>query len=27
MDQAGFAEICEGVHLLLRRAGMLHDST
>ncbi len=27
MDQAGFAEICEVMHLLLRRAGMLHDRT
>ena len=27
MDQAGFAEICEAVQLLLKRAGLLHDRT
>jgi ribonuclease P protein component len=27
LDQAGFAEICEVLHLLLRRAGILHDGT
>ncbi len=27
MDQAGFAEICNAVQLLLKRAGLLHDRT
>jgi ribonuclease P protein component len=27
MDQAGFAEICAAVQLLLKRAGLLHDRT
>ncbi len=27
MDQADFSEICNAVHVLLRRAGLLHDRT
>jgi ribonuclease P protein component len=27
MDQAGFAEICKAVQLLLKRAGLLNDRT